>query len=82
MTDNTYNGWENYETWNVSLWISNDEGLYRSAARYAQGAVYPSYSEFIIQQGLDNAATADGVSYTDDRLGLEELDEFIQELSA
>ncbi len=25
----TYNGWTNYETWNVKLWIDNEEGDYR-----------------------------------------------------
>lgn len=24
----TYNGWTNYETWAVNLWLSNEEGSY------------------------------------------------------
>ena len=27
----TYNGHKNWNHWNVSLWINNDEGLYREA---------------------------------------------------
>jgi hypothetical protein len=26
MPNKTYNGWSNYETWNVKLWLDNDEG--------------------------------------------------------
>lgn len=28
MADKTYNGWTNYETWNVKLWIDNNQGDY------------------------------------------------------
>lgn len=28
MSDNRYNGWTNYETWNLALWIDNDHGSY------------------------------------------------------
>lgn len=28
MTRNEYNGWTNYETWLVKLWMDNDEGSY------------------------------------------------------
>jgi hypothetical protein len=30
MGESGYNGWSNYETWCVSLWLSNDEGLYNA----------------------------------------------------
>lgn len=25
-----YNGWKNWETWNVALWCDNEEGIYRA----------------------------------------------------
>jgi len=31
-----YQGWTNWETWNVALWLGNDEGLYRRATREAK----------------------------------------------
>ena len=26
-----YEGWRNYETWAVNLWLANDEGIYNGA---------------------------------------------------
>jgi len=28
-TESGYQGWENYETWLIALWLSNEEGIYR-----------------------------------------------------
>lgn len=36
-----YAGWANYQTWNVALWVQNDESRYREMvdiARRAKGA--------------------------------------------
>lgn len=30
MSEQGYQGWKNYPTWAVNLWLSNDEGLYRA----------------------------------------------------
>ena len=33
--DNTYNGWSNWETWNLLLWANNDEFTYKEMRRFA-----------------------------------------------
>ena len=44
--DKRYNGWTNYETWAVNLWMSNDQGSY-------------SYSQEIAQEAYDEASAGD-----------------------
>lgn len=29
----SYNGWTNWETWNVALWVDNEEAIYRAKCR-------------------------------------------------
>lgn len=36
--DRTYNGWANYPTWCVHLWLTNDEATYDNCIWYAQEA--------------------------------------------
>lgn len=40
MSDNTYNGWKNWETWSMNLHITNDAGVngfwYETAKNYLQ----------------------------------------------
>ena len=74
LTDTTYNGWTNYETWNVALWLGNDEYLYKCARKC------DSYNEFVDYMGFNDGATPDGVSYTDSKLDITELNEMLEEL--
>ena len=44
---NQYNGYANYPTWNVSLWIDNDQGMYAEVLERACDILESAYaSEF------------------------------------
>jgi hypothetical protein len=64
--DISYNGWENYETWNVALWINNDEGLYNIAM---EAGDYETFCDYL----GSNATTGDGVKYTDPKVNVVQI---------
>ena len=62
-----YNGHRNWNHWNVSLWINNDEGLYSMAREAIRRA--GSREAAASQMQLDlmtsgNGVTPDGARYT------------------
>ena len=73
-----YNGWKNWETWNVALWINNDYGNYLLAK---ESKDYADFISKIFSLSYRRWLTGDGVSWTDPELDLEALDEVIQEIN-
>jgi len=86
MTDTTYNGWANYETWNVALYIQNEWELYSLAREWVQDRRdngYDSVSYDIFRHTLNSLfgdTTPDGVWWDDDTLDHQELTEMLEEL--
>ncbi len=87
-TERGYNGWKNYATWNVALWICNDEGLYNEARKYARRS-YTDFAKHMADNWQAELATGcagiskqtpDGVSWNDPELDFEALDTMIREL--
>ena len=76
LTDTTYNGWTNFETWNVALWIGNDEGLYNLAR---EAGNYTDFVDFLEACSFNDRSTKDGVAYRDPAVNVIELDEMIAE---
>lgn len=61
--EHTYNGHKNYAYWNVSLWLNNDENLYRQATGaielYSDKDAATRYLLAVLPE-----RTPDGVKYT------------------
>lgn len=80
MKNNTYNGWKNRSTWNVTLWIANDYGLYTSAVEFMK--TYKGkrpYVNFIDYMYLRHEKTPDGIKWISTGLDYKALNEFMNE---
>ena len=83
MNTQTYNGWANYETWNVALYIQNDWGLYQLACDVVRDG--GNYQDFVnVLKGNIGAGwsgkTPDDVAWDDVNIDGIEVNEMLQEL--
>jgi hypothetical protein len=81
----TYNGWANYDTWNVMLWLDNDEQLYRESCRYFESVrreqkrpTYKGLHAWLVTRAKVLGVTPDGVSWMSHTLDYAELDRGIR----
>ena len=70
------NGWANWETWNASLWINNDESHYRTARIYG----HSGYDRLVPYLQAYSDKTGDGLAWDDPNVDRDEMDEMLEEL--
>ena len=71
----TYNGWANWATWNVSLWLQNDERFYAHAKGYTRyDALIPRLECRFGQM------TPDGARWMDPTIDTAALDKMLTDL--
>lgn len=75
-TTTTFNGFKNYETWNIALWINNDEDNYD----LAQASV--DYDQFMNAKSFESTTTPDGVAWNDKALDYDALNDLVLEINA
>lgn len=85
MGEERVNGWKNRATWNVALWVGNDEGLYYSAVEYVKrrknAGKKPSWGGFVAYAGLEHEKTPDGFKFNGTKLDRKALSEMLAEFA-
>lgn len=66
----TYNGWSSYETWNVVLWIQNDESI-QEVIEVHDVCCYEELLELFYEYGTKE--TPDGVKWNDPKVNRAEI---------
>ena len=75
MTNQKYNGWADYTTWNCALWINNEPTIYNVAAECKD------YEEFLYEMQVmcGFPETPDGADYGE--ADYAEMNEVIQDIT-
>lgn len=83
----SFNGYANYETWNVALWVLNDQFLYNTARACvdfcAEGDT--PWAKFVRcmmdgQIGRYLGATSDGVAWNDPAIDTRQMERLMADL--
>jgi len=78
----TYNGWATYETWNVSLWMQNNQFLYNTAKACVEycGDNETPYEKFIrCMSNGEMYTTRDNVRWDSVAVDHDEINEMMAE---
>ena len=59
----SYNGFKSWNAWNVSLWLNNDEPLYRMMLSYIQQNGSKDRAAAEMARDMKGRKTKDGASY-------------------
>jgi hypothetical protein len=78
-----YNGWANYETWNVALYLDNDQSDYLAVCEYVRDTLNSTddltYDGLIEYLGIADQATPDGIAWNYFRIDRHEMFEWLME---
>jgi hypothetical protein len=78
-----YNGWKNYETWNVALYLNNDEQTYEAVNEYVRDTLDSTddltYDGLIQYLGIEGESTPDGVPWNYFRVDRQEMFEWLMD---
>lgn len=76
-----YNGYKNWDTWNVALWLSNDKSLYRAVVTFMKSYDGEKpYTDFIKKRYLCGNRTPDGVRFLSKKVDYAELNRVMFDL--
>lgn len=85
QTISGYEGWANYATWNVWLWLNNEPALYYAMIDYCRSSPAVNYEgliDYLRMNEIIERETPDGIYWYSPDLDKEELNEAIRETTA